>query len=38
MNNESQNNYKDQDICIVQYPDGGDLSFAQGGINSFDNY
>ena len=38
MNNESQNNYKNQDICIVQYPDGGDLSFAQGGINSFDNY
>ena len=38
MNNESQNNYKNQDICIVQYPDGGDLSFAQGGINSLDNY
>ena len=38
MNNESINNYKNQDICIVQYPEGGNLSFAQGGINSFDNY
>ena len=38
MNNESQNNYKNQDICIVQYPYGGNLSFAHGGINSFDNY
>ena len=38
MNNQSKNNYKNQDICIVQYPDGGKLSFAQGGINSFDNY
>ena len=38
MNNESQNNYKDQDICIVQYPDGGELSFAQGGIQCFDDY
>ncbi len=38
MNNESINKYKDQDICIVQYPEGGDLSFAQGGITSFDNY
>ena len=32
MNNESQNNYLNQDICIVQYPDGIQLSFAQGGI------
>ena len=38
MNNESQNNYKNQDICIVQYPYGGNLSFAHGGINSFNNY
>ena len=38
MNNDSKNNYKNQDICIVQYPEGGDLSFAQGGIKSFDNY
>ena len=38
MNNESQNDYKDQDICIVQYPDGGELSFAQGGIQCFDDY
>ena len=26
MNNESQNNYLNQDICIVQYPYGGDLA------------
>ena len=38
MNNESQNYYLNQDICIVQYPDGGELSFAQGGIQSFDDY
>ena len=42
MNDESQNNYKDQDICIVQYPYWGDLagelSFAQGGIQCFDDY
>ena len=38
MNNESQNNYLNQDICIVQYPDGGDLSFAQGGIKDFDGF
>ena len=25
MNNESQNNYLNQDICIVQYPDGREL-------------
>ena len=30
MNNESQDNYKNQDICIVQYPYRGVLSFAQG--------
>ena len=36
--NESQNDYKDQEICIVQYPDGGELSFAQGGIQCFDDY
>ena len=38
MNNESKNNYKNKDICIVQYPDGGDLSFAQGGIDFFNDY
>ena len=38
MNNESQNNYMLQDICIVQYPDANELSFAQGRINSFNNY
>ena len=32
MNNESQDNYKNQDICIVQYPYRGVLSFAQGAI------
>ena len=38
MNNESQYNYKNQDIYILQYPYGGVLSFAQGEIQSFDNY
>ena len=38
MNKESINKYKVQDICIVQYLDGGNLSFAQGEINYFDNY
>ena len=38
MNNESQNDYLNQDICIVQYQDGGELAFAQGGIQCFDNY
>ena len=27
-----------KDICIVKYPDGGDLSYAQGGIKSFDEF
>jgi len=38
MDNESQINYMNLDICIVQYPDGKDLSFAQGKINIFKNY
>ena len=38
MSNESQNDCLNQDICIVQYPDGGELSFAQGGIQCFDDY
>ena len=38
MSNESQNDCLNQDICIVQYPDGGDLSFAHGGIQCFDDY
>ena len=27
-----------KEICIVKYPDGGDLSFAQGGIKDFDGF
>ena len=27
-----------KEICIVKYPDGGDLSYAQGGIKSFDEF
>ena len=38
MNNESQDNYKNQDICIVQYPYRGVLSFAQGAIQCFNDY
>ena len=38
MNIESQNDYLNQDICIVQYPYGGELSFAQGGIKCFNDY
>ena len=42
MNDESSNKYLNQDICIVQYPYGGDLagelSFAHGGIQCFDNF
>ena len=33
-----QNDCLNQDICIVQYPDGGELSFAHGGIQCFDDY
>ena len=42
MNDESQDNYLKQDICIVQYHYGwylaGELSFAHGGIQCFDDY
>ena len=34
MNNE----YKDEDIYIVQYPDGKELCFTQGQIQLIDNY
>ena len=33
MNNESQNNYLNQDICIVQYPDGRDFLLFKGEFN-----
>ena len=36
MNNV--NGYKNEDIYIVQYPDGNELCFAQGQIQSIDNY
>ncbi len=33
MNNESQNNYLNQDICIVQYTDGRDFLLFKGEFN-----
>ena len=34
---ENKNEYLKEDICIVQYPNGGELSFDQGTIKSFKN-
>ena len=34
---EEKNEYLGKDICIVQYPNGGELSFDQGIIGSFKN-
>jgi surface protein len=34
---EEKNEYLGKDICIVQYPNGGELSFDQGTIESFKN-
>ena len=34
---ENKNEYLGKDICIVQYPHGGELSFDQGIIGSFKN-
>ena len=38
MNNDSKSNYLKQDICIVQHPNGGELSFDKGEIKSIDDY
>ena len=38
MNNNSESNYLKKDICIFQYPDGGELSFDKGEIKSIDDY
>ena len=38
MDIEAQKGYLNQDICIVQYPYGKELCFAQGRINRFNNY
>ena len=37
MNNESENNYVKEDICIFQFPNG-ELSFDKGEIESFEEY
>jgi len=34
---ENKNEYLEKEICIVQYPNGGELSFDQGTIKSFKN-
>ena len=38
MNIESQNDYLNQDIDNLQYQDEGELAFAQGGIQCFDDF
>ena len=38
MNDNSESKYLNQDICIIQYPNGGELSYAQGQIKSINNY
>jgi hypothetical protein len=38
MNNDSKSNYLKQDICIVQHPNGGELSFDKGEIKSIKDY
>ena len=38
MNNDSKSNYLKQDICIVQHPNGEELSFDKGEIKSIDGY
>ena len=38
MSNNSESKYLNEDICILQYPKGGELSFAQGQIKSINDY
>ena len=38
MNNYSKSKYLEQDICIFQYPNGGELSFEKGEIISINDY
>jgi hypothetical protein len=38
MDNESEENYINDDICIFQFPLGGELSFDKGKIKSIDGY
>ncbi len=38
MNNYSKSNYLKQEICIVQHPNGGELSFDKGEIKSINDY
>ena len=37
MNKDNGNQYKNQDIYIVQFPEGRELSFSQGEIQSIQN-
>ena len=34
---ENKNEYLNENICIVQYPNGEELFFVQGSIKSFNN-
>ena len=38
MNNNFESTYLNEDICIFQYPNGEELSFAHGQIKSINNY
>ena len=38
MDNNSELNYLNEDICIFQYPDGGEISFDKGKIKSIEDY
>ena len=38
MSNNSESKYLNEDICIFQYPNGEELSFAQGQIKSINDY
>ena len=38
MINDSESKYLNEDICIFQYPNGEELSFAQGEIKNIDDY
>ena len=38
MSNNSESKYLNEDICIFQYPNGGELSFDKGEIQSIKDY
>ena len=38
MTNNSESKYLNQDVCVFQYPNGEELSIAQGEIKSINDY